>query len=96
MTDCGPLIPACGLDNCDWWVFSTSKVSVVRVFWLCGASNAFETVVSGKSIQGKEWKVYLWAYTKKLHLLTYSLAQTCMCLNDLKTYGLITNDYCVA
>lgn len=42
LTDCGPLLPACGLDNCDWWVLSTSKGSVV----LSGTSNHMETVAT--------------------------------------------------
>lgn len=51
LTDCGPFLPACGLDNCDWWVFSTSKVSVVWAFWLCGASNPMETVATTRLLE---------------------------------------------
>lgn len=40
------LLPACGLDNCDRWVFGTNKVSVVWAFRLCGASNPKETVAT--------------------------------------------------
>lgn len=39
LTDCKPLLPACGLDNCNRWVFGTNKVSVVWAAWLSGASN---------------------------------------------------------
>lgn len=46
LTDCKPLLPAHGLDNCHWWVFGTNKVSVVWAFWLSGASNPKETVVT--------------------------------------------------
>lgn len=46
LTDCGPLLPARGLDNCHWWVFGTNKVSVVWAFWLSGASNPKETVTT--------------------------------------------------
>lgn len=51
LTDCGSLLPACGLDNCDWWVFSTSKVSVVWAFWLSGTSNPMETLATARLLE---------------------------------------------
>lgn len=46
LRDCGTLLPAGGLHNWHWWVFSTNKVSVVWALWLSGTSSPRETVVT--------------------------------------------------
>lgn len=42
LADCRQILPAGGVDNSHWWVFSTNKVSVVWAVWSAAALKHLE------------------------------------------------------